>query len=66
VAFVNCGEGWIRLDQLRWDTEEQNARKAARYAGALLSMLGGDFSPRSGTAVECARMTPQPGLGRPD
>lgn len=62
VAFVNCGAGRVILDQLRWDTEEQNARKAARYAGRLLTLLGADFTPRSGTAVECAAMTPQPGM----
>jgi hypothetical protein len=62
LAAVRRGKGWIVLDQLRWDTEQQNARKAARLACSLLSELGGDFSPRPGVTIQCARMTPQPGM----
>jgi len=62
LAVARRGDGWIVLDQLRWDTEEQNARKAARLACSLLGELGGDFSPRPGVAIECSRMTPQPGM----
>jgi len=62
VAVATCGKGTLVVDQLRWDTEERNARKAARYALSLLTALGGDFSPRLGVTVECEQMTPQPGM----
>ena len=62
VAAVRCGKGTLVIDQLRWDTEERNARKAARYACSLLTALGAQFSSRLGVAVECEQMTPQPGM----
>lgn len=54
------GKGLVVIDQLRWDTEERNARKAARYASTLLAALGGDFADRPSWAIECETMTPQP------
>jgi hypothetical protein len=51
------------IDQLRWDTEEANARKAARYACSLLTALGGDFAVRPSVSIECETMAPQPGMG---
>lgn len=62
IAVVRRGKGVLVIDRLRWDTEEANARKAARHACSLLTALGGDFRPRPSVAVECERMTPQPGL----
>ncbi len=63
VAAVRVGRGRIVFDQVRWDTEDANAGKAARYAGSLLGALGGDFTPRCGIAIECETMAPQPGMG---
>ncbi|NUQ65635.1 MAG: hypothetical protein HUU20_24460, partial [Pirellulales bacterium] len=62
VAVVPRGKGNVVLDLIRWDTEEQNSRKAARYACSLLTALGGDFTPRPGVAIECETMMPQPGM----
>jgi len=62
VALVRRGKGIILVDQLRWDTEERNARKAARYATSLLTVLGGDFTPRPGVAVECETLAPKEGM----
>ncbi len=62
VAVARRGRGTLVVDQVRWDTEERNARKAARYAASLLTALGGDFPPRLGVTVECETMTPQPGM----
>jgi len=62
VAVKRLGKGVLVLDQLKWDTEERNARKAARYACGLLTALGGDFAARDGVAVECETMTPQPAM----
>ncbi len=62
LAVAKRGKGTVLVDQLRWDTEEQNGRKAARFACSLLSALGGDFQPRMGTTIECDQMTPQPGM----
>ena len=63
VVAKRVGKGLLVIDQLRWDTEERNARKAARYASTLLAALGGDFADRPSWAIECETMTPQPDMG---
>jgi len=63
VAVVRRGKGVVVLDQVKWDTEEANARKAARYACSLLTALGGDFVSRPSWAIEAETMTPQPDMG---
>ena len=40
TAVVQRGRGSIVSDQLRWDSEQRNTRKAARSAGSLLAALG--------------------------
>jgi hypothetical protein len=60
LAVVPYGKGKIVLDQIRWDNEERNTRKAARYACSLLTALGGDFDSQLGVAVECENMESQP------
>ncbi|MCY2989895.1 MAG: hypothetical protein NTY19_18780 [Planctomycetota bacterium] len=60
LAVAARGKGLVVLDQICWDTEEPNARKAARFASALLIELGGRFAPRGGATIRCDRMTPQP------
>jgi len=62
LAVAPLGQGLVLIDQLRWDTEERNARKAARYACGLATALGGDFQSRPGVTIECEQMTPQPGM----
>jgi hypothetical protein len=62
LAVAPLGRGLVVIDQLRWDTEERNARKAARYACGLAAALGGDFQSRPGVTIECEQMTPQPGM----
>ncbi len=62
IAVARRGKGVLVVDQVRWDTEEANARKAARHACSILTALGGDFMPRPSVAVECEQMTPQPDL----
>jgi len=60
LAAVPCEKGRIVLDQIRWDTEERNTRKAARYACSLLTALGGSFDSQLGVAIECENMESQP------
>jgi hypothetical protein len=60
LAVIPCGKGKIVLDQIRWDTEQRNTRKAARYACSLLTSLGGDFDSQLGVALECENMQSQP------
>jgi len=62
AAAARRGKGMVVIDALRWDTETQNARKAARYAAALLTRLGGDFRPKNGATISCRKMTPEPGM----
>jgi len=62
VAHTRCGAGQLVIDQLRWNVETRNARKAARYAGSLMTALGGDFTPRFGVTVECEDFEPDPGM----
>jgi len=62
TAVVQRGRGTIVVDQLCWDTEERNGRKAARYASSLLEALGAPFLSRCGVAVPCGQMAPDPGV----
>ncbi len=64
VRVVGSGVegGLLLLDQVQWDTEERNTRKAARYAAGLLTQLGGDFVPKMSVLIECEAMSPQPGM----
>jgi beta-galactosidase len=62
LATGRCGKGTVVFDQLGWDNEQQNARKASRFAGTLLTALGGDFRVHGGTTLEAETMTPQPGI----
>jgi len=62
IAELERGQGKVVVDLVRWDTEEQNARKAARLASTLLTAMGGDFRPRLGTTIACDKMAPQPGM----
>jgi hypothetical protein len=59
AVTVQRGKGRLVVDELRWDTEEDNGLKAARYTCGLLAELGGDFRTRPGTTLECEAMTPQ-------
>ncbi|MCR4412759.1 MAG: hypothetical protein NUV77_10080, partial [Thermoguttaceae bacterium] len=61
-AAIGGFRGRLVIDQIRWDTEQENGRKAARYATSLLTALGGDFAPRQGVTIECEHMKPQPGM----
>jgi beta-galactosidase len=65
-VVVPRGEGQIVFDFVRWDTEEQNGRKAARYACSLLTALDADFLPRPAVTIECDQMTPQPDMKHHD
>ena len=58
VAVVPRGAGQVVFDFLRWDTEQQNARQAARYACSMLTALDADFLPRPAVTIQCDQMTP--------
>ncbi len=60
VATVQRGTGQVVFDFLRWDTEQQNARQAARFACSILTALNADFLPRPAVTIQCDRMTPEP------
>jgi hypothetical protein len=62
LVTLDRGKGSVVLDRVRWDTEEHNGQKAARYACSLLTTLGADFTPRSSVTIECEVMTPEPGM----
>ncbi len=59
TVVERLGQGVVVFDRVRWDTEQSNSRKAARYAGSLLTALGADFRPKSAVTLECEQMTPQ-------
>ena len=63
VAVAAHGKGTAGESTACAGTPSSPTRKAARYAGSLLEALGGDFTPRTGTVIACASMTPQPGMG---
>ena len=62
TARIRRGQGQVVIDQLRWDTEQRNGRKATRYVSSLLTALGGDFTPRFCVTVECETLKPPPGM----
>jgi hypothetical protein len=62
VAVVQRGAGQVVFDFLRWDTEQQNARQATRYACSMLTALDADFLPRPAVTIQCDQMTPQPDM----
>jgi len=62
TAVAQRGRGMIVIDELCWDTEQRNHRKATRYTSSLLEALGAPFTSRCGVAVQCEQMTPDPGV----
>jgi hypothetical protein len=62
LAVARLGKGLVVWDEITWDTEEANARKATRLAGSLLTALGAEFTTRIGATIEAERMTPQPNM----
>lgn len=62
LAVSRVGKGIVVWDQITWDTEEANSRKASRLAGSLLTALGAESDSQLGAIIEAERMTPQPGV----
>ncbi len=58
TAVAQRGRGMVVIDLLRWDTEQRNSRKAARFASSLLAALGAECVARHGVTIECEQMTP--------
>jgi hypothetical protein len=56
IAQVRCGQGLVLLDEIAWDTEEQNRVKADRVAGALLTGLGAACEVRPSLRIEAEEM----------
>jgi len=54
------GKGAVVVDPIRWDTEQANGLKAARFACSLLSALGAQFEDLSGVSIEAESMEPDP------
>ena len=59
LAVARCGKGHVVFDQIDWTTEQANSRKAMRFAGSLLTALGGEAERHAGTMIEAEIMTPQ-------
>jgi hypothetical protein len=62
LAISRLGQGIVVWDQIAWDTEEANSRKASRLAGTLLTALGADSDLQLGVIIEAEHMTPQSGV----
>jgi hypothetical protein len=56
IAQVRRGKGLILLDEIAWDTEEQNRVKADRLATELLTGLGGALEVRPSLRIEAEEM----------
>ena len=56
IAQVRRGQGLVLLDEIAWDTEEQNRVKADRVAGALLTGLGAALDVRPSLRIEAEEM----------
>jgi hypothetical protein len=57
VAQVRLGNGLVLLDEILWDTETQNATKAARFGSTLLTGLRGAFRQSPALGIEAESMT---------
>jgi hypothetical protein len=62
LAQFPHGKGSFVVDNLTWDTEEENRTKATRFISGLLTGLGARFRPRLGVNIEAEDMEPQPGM----
>ena len=56
VAQVRRGRGLILLDEIAWDSEEQNRPKADRVASTLLTGLGAALAVRPSLRIEAEEM----------
>lgn len=57
VAQDRRGNGLVILDEIKWETETQNAPKAMRYISKLLTDLGVLFQQTPGATIEAVTMT---------
>lgn len=57
VAQSRLGRGLVVLDEMMWETETQNAVKAARYVSSLLTGLGAAMTQPMSLAIPAASMT---------
>jgi len=57
VAQYRLGSGLVVLDEIMWDSETQNATKAARYACTLMTGLGAAMSPPANLVLPSTTMT---------
>ncbi len=62
LAKLSRGKGAIIIDQIKWDTERRNARKAARYICGLLTELGARFHGAAAVYIEAESMEPEPDM----
>ena len=62
LAVIPLGKGLVVVDEIKWDTEQENRIKAQRLIGGLLTGLGAQFSGIEGTVLPCGDWTPEPGM----
>jgi len=62
VAALGLGQGQVVFNFLRWDTEENNARRARGFFASLLTAVGADFSDEFGVVFSTANFEPMEGL----
>ena len=62
LAEIKFGDGRVVIDRIRWDTEQENAPKAARHACSMLTALGGTFESAPSAVLETELMTPNEGI----
>ncbi len=57
VVHIRLGRGQVLLDQVRWRDQRRCAASAARYVGGILTELGVQARPLTGTIVPANLMT---------
>ena len=62
LVEIEQGSGRIVIDCIRWDTEQENAQKAASHASSMLTFLGGRFASQVSAVLETESMTPNEGI----
>ena len=62
LARLQVGAGTVIVDYVNWDVEQRNRARALRYASALLTELGTDYTELPYVALECEGFTPKPDM----
>ncbi|MCX7600216.1 MAG: hypothetical protein N2512_15315 [Armatimonadetes bacterium] len=62
AAYLRLGSGRVVVNFVRWDTDGDNASRARRYLGSLLTGLSADFDDEFGVAYDVTKFAAKPDM----